>query len=970
MAKHGIRANRTPAKPKSEIRAAKSFYEKTHPVGSAERFLDEAAKEALVAAAAGGVITPRQAAVGAAKAVADEAERYPDPLLAEAAKLSRGELARRAARAAIHQRAMEAQNAAVRVASAVSSPVGNMVANNAALTADEVLGTRQDWGGGKNSVERVESPATRDQQERVVYGRKLSAPERRLIEAMTAKQVLATRQAAAADADARAYRRRVYFDAGRRAETGLMEGLNPLVLAASSTSPAAMAATAAPGILRARRDLKEMGLNVTGDPDALANLASVGMMLYGAPARRIGNFKALEQIAWKKYGIPPDKLSAKTVGNLPAKDQIALKRLTRFERGAQGLGVETLIDPDVRLLPSTTKKVSIIHPRDLPKELQDAVWPAHIRGNIEEAQLYPITVRRVPLDSLQRKGEGPRTSSKTSLIFGRFRPSENTIEVAGYPGVDSYPQHEVFIHEMDHAIRYPFRSLFGKDYTANKMLGREIFGAEAEPYVRDYYKRPDEIDAFTTAARNWLTPEERLSTLRMDTTKHFIPELLRVKKDAQAAADLHRVFSEAETRQASKGGNAGSGGNLADPPPEDRLTVPEAGGPRIVINPTTFENKKDALCVAFNEGFRVWMEVSGFEPQSEPTDAQRKFFSDTAYADDEVQLRRTILARIATFDTSVKDPTDDQLAETGSFLDAILESDWCKNEWERSSVQKLARAVEASVGAEPVEPRREPLDAREPEPLQSKADLGGGETEEEAMKRLAEQAEAEAQEAAEATAFMEGRGMDPSGVVPTMEAAIQAHTEQMQEPAGAKGAPEPVELAEAQPAAQQAEAQPAAQQAEAQPVEAQPVEAQPAAQPAAQQAEAPEKADPRMARLTRESKNLSDIWTGGEVGKGRRLTKTEAEFIKNRIDRGASVSAAQRAMFEPARNDLARQAEVPEQQAEAPEEKPRGGFSDIWSGGEAGKGRRLTNVEADFIRRRIERGASVSAAQRAMFGLS
>lgn len=190
-------------------------------------------------------------------------------------------------------------------------------------------------------------------------------------------------------------------------------------------------------------------------------------------------------------------------------------------------------------------------------------------------------------------------------------------------------------------------------------------------------------------------------------------------------ADLARSQASAAlaTRQAAKGGDSAGRDDLASPPPGVRLTVPEAGGPRIVINPTTFKNSKDALCVAFNEGFRLWMEMNDFQPQSEPTDAQRKFFSDTAYADDEVQLRRTILARIATFDTSVKDPTDDQLSETASFLGAVLESDWCRNEWERDSVSRLMNAVQAAVGAEPVEPRAAPLEPREPEPLERRAAL-------------------------------------------------------------------------------------------------------------------------------------------------------------------------------------------------------------------------------------------------------
>lgn len=211
------------------------------------------------------------------------------------------------------------------------------------------------------------------------------------------------------------------------------------------------------------------------------------------------------------------------------------------------------------------------------------------------------------------------------------------------------------------------------------------------------------------------------------------PDLIDATADAAGASGHHGQHSDPTVKWANQA--AERGGETLDTPGTPGAPVPDGsapvqpGGPRIVINPTTFTNKKDALCVAFNEGFRLWMESAGFEPQSEPTDAQRRFFSDTAYADDEVQLRRTILARIATFDTSVKDPTDDQLSETASFLNEILESDWCKNDWERDCVSRLASAVQAAVGAEPVEPRQAPLEPREPEPLQKRAALGAGETE-------------------------------------------------------------------------------------------------------------------------------------------------------------------------------------------------------------------------------------------------
>lgn len=136
------------------------------------------------------------------------------------------------------------------------------------------------------------------------------------------------------------------------------------------------------------------------------------------------------------------------------------------------------------------------------------------------------------------------------------------------------------------------------------------------------------------------------------------------------------------------------------------------GGPRIVLNPAVFHDKRDALCVTFNEAIRVVCELNGFEPVSEPTEKQRKFFADTAYADDELQLRRTILARIATLDTSVSDPTDEQLEETAEMLEMVMEVGAPQNEWEQQAVQRLhdivvkAREGHAQGKGEPLPPSR------------------------------------------------------------------------------------------------------------------------------------------------------------------------------------------------------------------------------------------------------------------------
>ena len=163
---------------------------------------------------------------------------------------------------------------------------------------------------------------------------------------------------------------------------------------------------------------------------------------------------------------------------------------------------------------------------------------------------------------------------------------------------------------------------------------------------------------------------------------------------------------------------------------------------RIIINPQVLKDSRDAMCVAFDEAFRILMEYMDFECVSEPTDEQRRFFADTAYADDEVQLRRTILARICTLDTSVKDPTDEQLQEAVEFLDSVMESGAPQNEWEQRSVQRL-RAVVAAI---PPAGKAPPASGMDVEPEgdsgdQVQAAIGGGETDDE--ERAREQATAE-----------------------------------------------------------------------------------------------------------------------------------------------------------------------------------------------------------------------------------
>ena len=192
----------------------------------------------------------------------------------------------------------------------------------------------------------------------------------------------------------------------------------------------------------------------------------------------------------------------------------------------------------------------------------------------------------------------------------------------------------------------------------------------------------------------------------------------------------HRIHSDTKggctVRAATKGGDGGEGPQEVATPVQESTSLANTGGPRIVINPSTFHNEKDAMCVAWNEALRIVMEETGFDPVSEPTDAQREFFADTAYADDELQLRRTILARICTFDTSVKDPTDEQIQEAIEFVSSVMEGGFPRNEWEQSCLKKILDIL-SSVPIAPNDgsPRTPVEPPQEADPGATASELGG-----------------------------------------------------------------------------------------------------------------------------------------------------------------------------------------------------------------------------------------------------
>lgn len=233
------------------------------------------------------------------------------------------------------------------------------------------------------------------------------------------------------------------------------------------------------------------------------------------------------------------------------------------------------------------------------------------------------------------------------------------------------------------------------------------YEAAQNGHLDDYGKKPNHI-TFSTGSK-WHDPKVPERTggewrQAKDGSWDFYPGTGNKASDDELKAYFdkyekgNRVHKrdgrKREVHEDAKGGDTGPAENESIPEPGGASVFsPAGGGPRIVINPSTFRNGKDALCVAFNEAFRLVMEEMGFNPVAEPTEAQRRFFSDTAYRDDELQLRRTILARICTFDTSVKDPTDEQLQEAVEFLTSVMEAGAPQNEWEQQAVMRLRDVI-------------------------------------------------------------------------------------------------------------------------------------------------------------------------------------------------------------------------------------------------------------------------------------
>lgn len=253
----------------------------------------------------------------------------------------------------------------------------------------------------------------------------------------------------------------------------------------------------------------------------------------------------------------------------------------------------------------------------------------------------------------------------------------------------------------------------GKDFTIDNMahVYAPSFENDTEQYIKDISSfsgipRGEVLDTANTGKMADLLKAIARRESGKDKSDWFTQDEYNeaaqwVGRDPSAETKAPPATSGKSVRQAAKGGDTGvegpRDGEMENPTESAKPAPADISGPRIVINPDVFDDGRDAVCVAYNEAFRLIMEEMGFDPVSEPTDEQREFFAGTAYENNEEMLRRTIIARIATFDTSVKNPTQEQIEETIEFLGDVMKAGAPQNSDEQSAVKRIQTVLQKTL---------------------------------------------------------------------------------------------------------------------------------------------------------------------------------------------------------------------------------------------------------------------------------
>ena len=299
-----------------------------------------------------------------------------------------------------------------------------------------------------------------------------------------------------------------------------------------------------------------------------------------------------------------------------------------------------------------------------PYILQQDAKGGNTRGESGASEVRKTTgggAVKVSYDDLRKLADAAYKGDIRAAVYS-LDPKVVTATVDSFGGNIDRTNRPMYVHRDKDGKITGYSTTNSGDALDRGVKPEGRFQSVLVPFVRQGKDGPEYTEDYNVAQKWYDESGQHYGKFDMDFTT---PEAKARSIDRFNAASwlVHREqqlryqpefdkLVEAERRQAAKAGDAGRS-KSSGVPSGHNPSLDGYSGPRIIINPTTFRNEKDALCVAWNEALRVAMEAMGYEPTSEPTDAQRRFFADTPYADDELQLRRTILARICVFDTSI-----------------------------------------------------------------------------------------------------------------------------------------------------------------------------------------------------------------------------------------------------------------------------------------------------------------------------
>jgi len=92
---------------------------------------------------------------------------------------------------------------------------------------------------------------------------------------------------------------------------------------------------------------------------------------------------------------------------------------------------------------------------------------------------------------------------------------------------------------------------------------------------------------------------------------------------------------------------------------------------KVILNQLSGLDYEQLKAVAMNEAFRLWMKNHNFQSSMNVTNEQKNAFANTPYANNDLALQQTILARILSGDPSALNATQEQNTIAGMLSNAI-----------------------------------------------------------------------------------------------------------------------------------------------------------------------------------------------------------------------------------------------------------------------------------------------------------